>query len=73
MGRERLDEDRLNIEIRKYLKKVGITAQREIENAVRQAIDNGTLAANASVAAKTTLELPELGLVHVVEQTLQLG
>ena len=73
MGTERLDEDRLNIEIRKYLKKLGITSQREIEQAVRSAIADGSLAGDAKVVAKTTLELPQLGLVHVVEQTLDLG
>ena len=31
-----MDEDNLNIEIRKFLKKVGITSQREIENYVRK-------------------------------------
>ena len=62
-----------NIEIRKYLKKLGITSQREIERAVRGAIADGKLAADASVVAKTTLELPQIGLVHVLEQTIDLG
>ena len=33
-----MDEDNLNIEIRKFLKKVGITSQREIENYIRKKI-----------------------------------
>ncbi len=36
-----MDEEKLNIDIRKFLKKVGITSQREIEKAVRSAIDSG--------------------------------
>jgi len=73
MGTKQLDEDRLNIEIRKFLKKVGISSQREIETAVRQAAAAQTLATNGKVAAKVTLELPELGVAHVIEQTLELG
>jgi hypothetical protein len=38
-----IDEDRLNVAIRKFLKVVGITSQREIEKAVREAVDSGTL------------------------------
>jgi hypothetical protein len=34
-----MDEDVFNMSIRKFLKKVGVTSQREIEAAVRQAID----------------------------------
>ncbi len=34
-----MDEETLNLSIRKFLKKVGITAQREIERAVREAGD----------------------------------
>ena len=38
-----MDEDNLNIEIRKFLKKVGITSQREIEKFIRNSIANGSL------------------------------
>ena len=38
-----MDEDNLNIEIRKFLKKVGITSQREIENYVRKKFSEGDL------------------------------
>ena len=38
-----LNEDVLNIEIRKFLKKVGITCQREIEKSVRDAVDNSII------------------------------
>ena len=36
-----MDEDNLNIEIRKFLKKVGITSQREIENYIRKKFAEG--------------------------------
>ena len=38
-----MDEDNLNIEIRKFLKKVGITSQREIENYIRKKFSEGSL------------------------------
>ena len=38
-----MDEDNLNIEIRKFLKKVGITSQREIENYIRKKFNEGNI------------------------------
>jgi hypothetical protein len=57
-----MNEDRLNIEIRKFLKTVGVTSQREIENAVRAADKAGKLKGKTRLAAKMTLSLPEIGL-----------
>ena len=44
-----MDEDNLNIEIRKFLKKVGITSQREIENFVRKKYKEGILKDSQSI------------------------
>ncbi len=68
-----LDEERLNLAIRKFLKIVGITSQREIEKAVREAVAAGSLDAGGTVEARVTLELPGLGVTHVVEEQLDLG
>jgi len=38
-----MDEDRLNMEVRKFLKLVGVTSQREIEAAVREAVSTGKI------------------------------
>jgi hypothetical protein len=65
-----IDEDRLNIEIRKFLKQVGVTSQREIEKAVRAAMDSGTLPGSGTLNARMTLTVPALGLEHVVEREL---
>ena len=72
MSNAPLDEDKFNHEIRKFLKVVGITSQREIEQAVRAALEAGTLKPGDSVAAKVTLELPGLGLEHVISEQLDL-
>ena len=68
-----LDEDRLNLEIRKFLKQVGVTSQREIEMAVRDAAASGKLSDAASLDARMTLSIPALGLEHVVEHTFDVG
>ena len=68
-----LNEDKLNLQIRKFLKLVGITSQREIEKAIRDAIEKGDMAADGRVAATVTLEIPELGLRHVIEQDVDLS
>ena len=73
MSKATLDEDKFNLEIRKFLKVVGITSQREIEQAVRAALEAGTLKPGESVAAKVTLELPALGVQHVISEKLDLA
>ena len=67
-----VDEDALNMQIRKFLKKVGITSQREIEQAVRQAAEAGKLSGGEKLKARVTLELPELGLREVIEGSILL-
>ena len=65
--RRMLNEDILNREVRKFLKKVGITSQREIESAVRQAIAAGTVTGTTRLKARMTLEVDGLDLKFVIE------
>jgi hypothetical protein len=69
MSKIPLDEDQLNMEIRKFLKTVGVTSQREIEKALRAAADAGKLG-TGGIKASITLEIPELGLVHEIQHEL---
>lgn len=73
MSTAALNEEKLNLEIRKFLKVVGITSQREIEKAVREAVEAGKLAPGGSVSAKVTLELPSLGIERVISEELELS
>lgn len=73
MTQARFDEEKLNGEIRKFLKKVGITSQIEIEKAARAAADKGSLAAGKPLHARMVLEVDGLGLRHVVEHDLEIG
>ncbi|MGR8942464.1 MAG: DUF6494 family protein [Gammaproteobacteria bacterium] len=67
-----MNEDTLNMEIRKYLKKVGVTSQREIEHAVLKAVAAGQLSGAKGIRVKMTLEAPELGVTHCIEDTIAL-
>ena len=62
-----MNEDVVNMEIRKFLKKVGITSQREIEKALQEAAAAGRLDGTAPLKVSMTLEIAALGLVHVVD------
>ena len=57
-----MDEDTFNLQIRKFLKKVGITSQREIEAAVRQAIADGKIDGAGKLQATVTLRVPDVGI-----------
>ncbi len=68
-----MNEDVFNMELRKFLKKVGVTSQREIEQAVRGAIEAGKLTGNETVKAKVTLTLEGLDLSHEIDGDISLG
>ncbi len=67
-----MDEERFNLELRKFLKQVGITAQREIERTVRDAIAKGQLTGNETIEARARVQIDKLGLDHVVAGTISL-
>ena len=68
-----MNEDALNMSIRKFLKKVGVTSQREIEMAVRKATAEGGLAPGAPLAARVRLTLDGVDLDVTIEGDLDLG
>ena len=53
----KMDEEIFNMSLRKFLKKVGITAQREIENTIRGAQAAGSMTGVGKVAAKAVITL----------------
>ena len=61
-----MNEDVFNMSVRRLLKKVGVTAQREIEAAVRAGLADGRLSGDESLAAKATIVLDDLGTEIVV-------
>lgn len=61
-----MNNETFNMEIRKYLKKVGITSQQEIEHAVREAIEQGSLNGTEKLEVRMTLTVPALKIEHEV-------
>ena len=68
-----MNEDRFNMDIRKFLKVVGVTSQREIETAVRDALAKGRLTEATLLKPCVTLSIPELGLEHVINGEIGLS
>ncbi|MCP5150045.1 MAG: hypothetical protein H6983_11185 [Ectothiorhodospiraceae bacterium] len=67
-----MNEDTFNIQLRSFLKKVGITSQREIERAVRAALADGRLAGDEKLDARVTLRIPALGLEVEIDDDIAL-
>ena len=57
-----MNDEALNMSIRKFLKTVGVNSQLAIEKAVRQALENGTLKGNETMPAHMTLTVGTLEL-----------
>ena len=65
-----MNEDNLNMEIRKFLKKVGITSQREIENYIRKKYTKGNLLKGESVEVSMNLSSEDGQLSHTIKERL---
>jgi hypothetical protein len=68
-----LNEDIFNMQVRKFLKNVGVTSQREIESVIRAAIDDGRLTGTETVKAKVTLSIESLGLSTDIDGDIELS
>ena len=65
-----MDEDNLNIEIRKFLKKVGITSQREIENYIRKKFSESSLKESQSIEISMNLSSEDGKLSHLIKDKI---
>jgi hypothetical protein len=68
-----MNEDAFNMALRKFLKQVGVTSQREIEQAVRAAIADGRLKGNETLPAKVVLSVGGIDLEHEIKSDITLG
>jgi ribosomal protein L1 len=68
-----MDDEQLNMNIRKYLKKVGVNSQREIENAVRDALANGRINGDEALAVSVTLSVKEIDLSVDIDGEINLS
>ena len=67
-----MDDETLNLSIRKFLKMVGVNSQREIEQAVGKALESGRLKGDETMRARVMLEIPEIGLKVPFEGEIKL-
>jgi hypothetical protein len=67
-----MNEDAFNISVRKFLKKVGVTSQREIEQAVRAALGDGRLKGNETLPARVMLTVDGIGLAIEIKGAIGL-
>lgn len=68
-----MNEDVFNMDIRKFLKVVGVTSQRDIETAVREAVKAGRLKGNETLKAKVVLTLDGVNLSKTIEGEIKLA
>jgi hypothetical protein len=68
-----MDEDVLNMSVRKFLKKVSVTSQREIEDSVRRSVANGRLKGNETLPAKVTLTVTGVDLSVEIDGSIELA
>jgi hypothetical protein len=72
-SRRSMDEEAFNMSVRKFLKKLGVTAQREIEIAVREQLDAGDLKGDEHLEAKATVTVNGLSRDVVVDGSIELS
>ena len=67
-----MDAERFNMNIRKFLKKVGVTSQREIETAVRAALERKDLRGDETLTVAMTLRIAEVDLEITIDGAIAL-
>ncbi len=67
-----MNEDIFNMSVRKFLKKVGVTSQREIDTAIRAALADGRIGAAAPLDAKVTLSVAGVDLEVAIDGRIEL-
>ena len=65
-----MNEENLNLEIRKFLKKVGISSQRVIENHIIKAVKEGTLKTNDEVEIEMKMILKDQNVEHTISDKI---
>lgn len=68
-----MNEEALNKSIRKFLKEVGVSSQREIEKSVREALAGGDLEDATTLEVRMNLTIDSVGLSHQVNGRIQLA
>ena len=67
-----MNEEALNMSLRKFLKVVGVTSQQEIEKAIRTAVAGGKLKGKKSLTAQMVLTIGDVNLTHKIDGEIEL-
>ena len=67
-----MNDDTFNMDVRKFLKVVGVTSQREIERAVGEALAAGRLKGNEKLQARVVLTIEGMEFSHEVKGEIAL-
>ena len=67
-----MNEEEPNIQVRKFLKKVGIQSQQEIEQAVKDRMKKGILNGKENLVATMLLEVPDIDLRVSIEGKIEI-
>ena len=67
-----MDEDNLNLEIRKFLKQVGISSQGEIENYIRKKFSEGSTKTGESIKVSMNLSSEDGELNHSIKEDIKM-
>lgn len=74
MGYKRgMDEETFNLSVRRFLKRVGVTAQREIELGVRERLDSGQLQGDETLPARATVTVQGVEREILIEGEIKLS
>ncbi len=68
-----MNEEVLNMSVRKFLKKLGVQSQRELEQAIREAVRTGRLQGKERLPVRAQISLPAVGLTFEVDGTIELA
>ena len=68
-----MEEEAFNLSVRRFLKKLGVTSQREIELAVREQLDAGSLRGDETLNARAVVTVDGVEREIVVEGDIALS
>ncbi len=67
-----MDDEKLNISVRKFLKNVGISSQRNIEGKVREKVNSGDITSSSKVKIKARITSDEINLDDTIEGEIEI-
>ena len=67
-----MDLDNLNLEIRKFLKKVGISSQRIIETSITDKLKNGTIDIGDEIELEMKLSINSFNHEHTIKDKIKI-